>query len=96
MKMKKFLASVLAALMAVSSMSFIASAQETSEETPATVTITFDRQNGAFKKTTSDESMYAVTTADVAVGETVTFPAEGEYIYHTFKGWSTEKNGTVI
>ncbi len=91
MKMKKFLASVLAALMAVSSMSFIASAQETddsAEVASETVTITFNAQNGA-KGT-------AVTTADVAVGEAVPFPADPTYIYHTFKGWSTEKNGTVI
>lgn len=98
MKMKKFLASVLAALMAVSSMSFIASAQET--ETDATlaetVEITFNRRNGAFAKTTSDTSMYATTTASFEAGQPVTFPAEGEYIYHTFKGWSTEIDGEVI
>lgn len=98
MKMKKFLASVLAALMAVSSMSFIASAQET--ETDATlaetVEITFNRRNGAFAKTTSDKSMYATTTANFEAGQPVTFPAEGEYIYHTFKGWSTEIDGEVI
>ena len=98
MKMKKFLASVLAALMAVSSMSFIASAQET--ETDATlaetVEITFNRRNGAFAKTTSDKSMYATTTASFEAGQPVTFPAEGEYIYHTFKGWSTEIDGEVI
>jgi len=91
MKMKKFLASVLAALMAVSSMSFIASAQETddsAEVAAETVTITFNAQNGAKGK--------AVTTVDVAVGEAVPFPADPTYIYHTFKGWSTEKNGTVI
>ena len=73
---EKFLASVLAALMAVSSMSFIASAQET--ETDATlaetVEITFNRRNGAFAKTTSDTSMYATTTASFEAGQPVHSP----------------------
>ena len=63
-------------------------ADDNAQITAETVTITFDAQNGAKGK--------AVTTADVAVGDTVTFPSAGEYIHHTFKGWSTEKNGAII
>ncbi len=91
MKMKKFLASVLSVLMLASSMSYIASAQEADEgaEVAAeTVTITFNARNGAKNA--------AVTTADVTVGETITFPANPTYIYHDFLGWSTEIDGEVV
>ena len=67
MKMKKFLASVLAVLMTISSMSFIASAQEEGGDAPTTVTITFNRRNGAKNA--------AVSTATFNTGAAVSFPA---------------------
>ena len=88
MKMKKFLASVLAVLMTISSMSFIASAQEEGGDAPTTVTITFNRRNGAKNA--------AVSTATFNTGAAVSFPADPQYIYHTFKGWSTEIDGDVL
>ena len=56
--------------------------------TAETVTITFNRRNGAKNAT--------ITTADFEVGAKVTFPANPTYVYHTFKGWSEAIGGTVI
>ena len=76
-----------------------ASAEEEAEETEEnaeeeaalaaeTVTITFNRRNGAKNAT--------ITTADFEVGAKVTFPENPTYVYHTFKGWSETIGGTVI
>lgn len=90
--MKKFLASVLSVLMLVSCMSFVVNAQDAEQ-----VTITFNAYNGdldiSASKITANRQ---VTTADVAVGAAIPFPADPTYVRHTFKGWSLTENGEVV
>ena len=64
-----------------------ASENDEADMAAETVTITFNRRNGA--------KTGCITTADVEVGAKVTFPADPTYIYHTFKGWSETKADLV-